>query len=54
MLTHPSTRLWAEVVRIAYHLHWSFDSVLDLEHPHRRLVLREIEALRATTPSAGR
>lgn len=46
-MTHPSERLWAEVVRIAYHLHWSLDSVLDLEHPVRRTVLVEIEALRA-------
>lgn len=54
MTTHPSTRLWAEVVRIAYYLHWSFDAVLDLQHPHRRLVLREIEALRAGHETAGR
>ena len=47
-MTHPSSRLWAEVVRIAYHLHWSLDSVLDLEHPVRRRVLLEIEALRST------
>jgi hypothetical protein len=44
--------LWAEVVRIAYHLHWSLDTVLDLEHPVRRRVLLEIEALRAQ-PSAS-
>lgn len=44
MLTHPSTVLWSEVVRIASRLHWSLDSILDLEHPARRLVLREVEA----------
>jgi hypothetical protein len=44
MLTHPSTVLWSEVVRIAGRLHWSLDSILDLEHPVRRLVLREVEA----------
>lgn len=47
MLTHPSERLWAEVVLIAYHLHWPLDDVLDLEHPTRRRVLAEIAALDA-------
>ena len=36
MLTHPSTVLWSEVVRIASLLHWPLDSILDLEHPVRR------------------
>lgn len=44
MLTHPSAELWSEVVRIAGRLHWSLDSILDLEHPVRRLVLRQAEA----------
>lgn len=45
-MTYPSTRLWAEVVRIAYHLHWPLDDLLDLEHGHRRRVLRELDAVR--------
>jgi hypothetical protein len=45
-VTHPSNRLWAEAVRIAYHLHWSLDSVLDLEHHDRGRVLAEIDLLR--------
>lgn len=45
-MTHPSAQLWAEVVRIAYHLHWPLDALLDLEHPTRRRVLGEVEALR--------
>ena len=45
-MTHPSTVLWSEVVRIAYHLHWSLDTILDLEHPARRRVLAELDALR--------
>jgi hypothetical protein len=43
-VTHPSTQLWSEVVRIASLLHWSLDSILDLEHPVRRLVLLEAES----------
>jgi hypothetical protein len=46
MTTHPSHRLWTEVVRIAYDLHWPLETVLDLEHQHRRQVLTEIDALR--------
>jgi hypothetical protein len=46
MNAHPSHRLWAEAVRIAYHLHWSLDSILDLEHPDRRRVLVEIDLVR--------
>lgn len=50
MVRHPSERLWAEVVRISFFLHWSLDSVLDLEHAQRQRVLLEIEALRAQPP----
>lgn len=46
-MTHPSTQLWSEVVRIATVLHWSLDSILDLEHPVRRKVLAELDALPA-------
>jgi hypothetical protein len=43
-MTHPSAQLWSEVVRIAAHLHWSLDSILDLEHPVRQRVLAEVDA----------
>ena len=26
-------RLWEEIVYIAYYLHWSFDSILELDRP---------------------
>ncbi|WP_431774082.1 DUF6760 family protein [Streptomyces cucumeris] len=42
MLTYAADRLWEEVVYVAYYLHWSADSVLDLEHPVRRRVIEEI------------
>jgi hypothetical protein len=44
MVTHPSERLWAEVVRIAAALHWSLDDIVDLEHPARRRVLAALAA----------
>ncbi|HWC87731.1 MAG TPA: hypothetical protein VG388_14425 [Solirubrobacteraceae bacterium] len=37
--------LYAETARLAHYLHWSLDTVLDLEHPDRRRFLREAEAL---------
>jgi hypothetical protein len=54
-VTHPSQRLWAEVVRVSSHLPWSLDTVLDLEHPVRREVLRQLDPDPATSrrPTVG-
>ncbi|MEU6631984.1 DUF6760 family protein [Streptomyces parvus] len=41
-MTYTTDRLWEEVVYVAYYLHWSADSVLDLEHPARLRVIEEI------------
>ncbi|MFK0229932.1 DUF6760 family protein [Streptomyces sp. NPDC090303] len=41
-MTYTADRLWEEVVYVAYYLHWSADSVLDLEHPARLRVIEEI------------
>lgn len=43
MVTHPSDLLWDEVVRLAATLHWSLADILDLEHPHRRRILRTLD-----------
>lgn len=45
-------RLWEEIVYIAYHLHWSFDSILDLDHATRARVITEIGALNARLDGA--
>jgi len=37
--------LLAETARLAHHLHWPLDTILDLEHRDRRLFLREAEAV---------
>jgi hypothetical protein len=52
MTSHPSHRLWAEVVRIGYDLHWPLDTALDLEHHARRRVLAETDRLRRLDPAA--
>lgn len=37
-----SDRLWAEIVYIAYYLHWSFSEILELDHRSRARVIEEI------------
>jgi hypothetical protein len=45
-MTPPSPQtLLAETARLAYHLHWPLDTILDLEHPDRRRFLQEAEVL---------
>ena len=39
--------LLAEAAELAYHFHWSLDTILDLEHEDRRHLLEEAEALAA-------
>jgi hypothetical protein len=39
---NPTDRLWEEIVYIAYYLHWSFDSILELDHASRARVIQEI------------
>ena len=42
-------QLLAETARLAYHVHWPLDSILDLEHSDRRRFLAEAEALAGRT-----
>ena len=42
MVTLAADRLYEEVAYVAYHFHWSFDELLDLEHPVRRRFVEEI------------
>lgn len=37
--------LWQQVSYLAYHLHWSLDALLDLEHGDRLRLLRQVGAL---------
>jgi len=41
-VTYAPDRLWEEVAYVAYYLHWTFDSILDLEHPVRDRLINEI------------
>jgi hypothetical protein len=45
-MTRPSPpELFAEMARLASSLHWSLDTVLDLEHADRRRFLCEVSAI---------
>ena len=45
-MTRPSSpECMAETARLAYHLHWPLDTILDLEHRDRRSFLAEADAL---------
>lgn len=47
MTVEDSDRLWEEIVYIAYYLHWSFDSIIGLDHRTRARVIQEIGAINA-------
>jgi hypothetical protein len=44
-VTNGAQRLYEEVAFVAFHFHWPFDDIVDLEHPTRRRFVREIERL---------
>ena len=46
-MTYAADRIYAEVAYVAYHLHWSYADILDLEHAERRRFVDEIGRLNA-------
>jgi hypothetical protein len=45
MTAYATDRLFEEVTYVAYHLHWSLDDILDLEHPVRQRFVEEIASI---------
>ena len=45
MKRYPESNLWDEVAYLAYHLHWGFDALLDLEHRDRTRLIRAVSEL---------
>ncbi|WP_426561254.1 DUF6760 family protein [Angustibacter sp. McL0619] len=41
-MTYAPESLYEEVAYVAYHFHWSLDSLLDLEHSERKRFVQEI------------
>lgn len=44
-MTYATDQLMEEVAYVAYHLHWSLDSIIDLEHALRRRLIEEIDRI---------
>jgi hypothetical protein len=41
-VTYAADKLYTEVAYVAYHFHWAFEDLLDMEHPLRRRFVSEI------------
>ncbi len=41
-LGYPSEKIFEEVAYIAYHFHWSYSDLMDLNHMERQLWIQEI------------
>jgi len=54
MMRYPPEAIWQEVLYLAYHLHWSLDDLLDLEHADRARLIRGVAALNARAWEAVR
>lgn len=46
-MTYGTDLLMDEVSYVAYHFHWPFDQILDLEHPLRRDFVSRIAGMNA-------
>jgi hypothetical protein len=44
-VTYATDRLFEEIAYVAYHLHWPFEEILDMEHPIRRRFVDEVAAI---------
>ena len=44
-MRYATERLFEEVAYVAYHLHWSLDEILDLEHADRQRFVAQIAGI---------
>lgn len=42
MIGYPLSRLFEEVAFIAYHFHWPYDQIMDLDHKERQRWVSEV------------
>jgi hypothetical protein len=52
MMRLSPEQMLGETARLAYHVHWPLDTIIDLEHRDRRRFLAEAERLAAALPEA--
>ncbi len=45
MTGYPLDRLYEEVAFIAYHFHWSFEEILNMDHGERQKWVKEISKI---------
>ena len=45
MEQYPTEQLWDEISYLAYHMHWTLDSLLDLEHRDRIKMVESVADL---------
>ena len=53
MIRPSPEQLLGETARLAYHLHWPLDTILDLEHADRRRFLAEADAIARSGSESG-
>ncbi len=54
MKRYPVDALWQEIAYLAYHLNWSLDDLLDLEHMDRVRMIRAVVSLNQRAWEAAR
>jgi hypothetical protein len=42
---YPLSQLRREVAVLAFHFHWPYETIMEMEHQERRMWVREIAAL---------
>ena len=45
MIRYPLEKLYEEVAFIAYHFHWSFNEIMNMEHRERQKWVEEISKI---------
>lgn len=45
IIRYPLDRLYEEIAFIAYHFHWSYDDIMNMEHWERRRWCEEISKI---------
>jgi hypothetical protein len=50
---YPLDRLFEEVAYIAYHLHWSYDDIMAMEHAERQRWVEEVACINVRLSEAA-
>ncbi|CAG0963761.1 MAG: hypothetical protein OIN86_10670 [Candidatus Methanoperedens sp.] len=45
MISYPLGKIYEEVAFIAYHFHWSFEEIMNMEHRDRQNWVKEISSI---------